>query len=224
MRYCIWITYLDNGEIDNCIESRVWFLEDWYLIVLPYSTRSNHHISRFTRIYENLTPTIIDRYTCIVFCMCSRFSFICKRNSPNTDETLSWSMSEKCARNILQSVKNVLLRRFRNFARNHVRFKGTERPTMKLLALSAEIPSPENLYIPPPVPGMKCCSTILDIIRKKKSELWIWSSFSFVRLRNLVINLWVVTLFLAVYRGYFIFSCTFLTFTLIRNWYGYFIT
>lgn len=115
-----------------------------------------------------LTPTITDRYTYIVFCICSRFSFICKRNSPNTDETLSWSMSEKCARNILQPVKNVLLRRFRNFARNHVRFKGTERPTMKLLALSAEIPSPENLYIPPPVSGMKCCSTILDIIRKKE--------------------------------------------------------
>ena len=46
-----------------------------------------------------------------------------------------------------QLVKNVLLRRFRNFARNRVHFKGTRRPTMKLLALSAEIPSPENLYI-----------------------------------------------------------------------------
>lgn len=192
MRYCIWITYLDNSEIDNCIESRVWFLGDWCLIVLLYSTCSNNHIR------VQLTPTIIDRYTYIVFCICSRFSFICKRHSPNTDETLSWSMSEKCARNILQSAKNVLLRRFRNFARNHVRFKGTERPTMKLLALSAEIPSPENLYIPSPVPGMKCCSTILDIIWKKKSELRIWSSFSFVRLRTLVINLWVVTLFLVI--------------------------
>lgn len=53
MRYCIWITYLDNSEIDNCIESRVWFLGDWCLIVLLYSTCSNHHISRFTRIYSS---------------------------------------------------------------------------------------------------------------------------------------------------------------------------
>lgn len=70
--------------------------------------------------------------------------------SSKTDKaTVCRLARRKSSRKIFPAIpwRTVLLGRFHNFPRNRVRFKGTTHPTMKLLALSAEIPSLENLYI-----------------------------------------------------------------------------
>lgn len=67
----------------------------------------------------------------------------------NGQSTVCRLARRKSSRKIFPATpwRTVLLGRFHNFPRNRVRFKGTTHPTMKLLALSAEIPSLENLYI-----------------------------------------------------------------------------
>lgn len=118
--------------------------------VISYQKVIIPNIQLFSRNSRSLCIAIFSIHHILFLIFFFFFPSTYKIISSKTDKaTVCRLARRKSSRKIFPAIpwRTVLLGRFHNFPRNRVRFKGTTHPTMKLLALSAEIPSLENLYI-----------------------------------------------------------------------------